>query len=176
MRPGRLLALSIVAACGGEGASDDAPDAPPPDPCELTAVVPGGTCELGLGYMFSPLAADQDVTFELGSQGLWMFIVNARVPEGAAGRVGELVGVTAAAKLEATGEATSLAVSCRPRVLAPAGAGYLQLESPYLLPMQPDLTPKIDNARITLTLDVRDASGNVARDVRTVITHLPAAH
>jgi len=172
MRPARLLALSIVAACG-EG-TDDTPDAMPIDPCELATVVPGGTCEVGLGDPFAPVAQNQDVTLELGSQGLWMLIVNARIPEGGAGRAGDFAGVTAIAKLD-TGEVSSLEVSCRPRLLEATGNGYLQLESPYLLPMRPELTSKLDMARITLTLDVRDPDGNVARDVRTVVAHFPRA-
>jgi len=172
MRPRRLLALSIVAACGG--ASEDDDGGLPPDPCALVSEVPGGTCELGLGNAFSPIVNGQDITLELGSQGLWMFVVNARIPEGAVS-AGDFAGVTALAKLETTGEVTSLEVSCRVRALVPAGAGYLQLESPYLLPMRPDLTAKLDNARVSLTLEVRDPDGNVARDARTLVTHIPSA-
>ena len=170
MRLRRLLALWMVAACGGGDGGGD--DGMPLDPCSLASVVPGGSSELGLGDTFAPLVEGQTVTLELGLQGLWMFLVNARVPEGSF-HAGDLAGVTAVAKLEATGEVASLEVSCRSRMLVPAGDGYLQLENPYLLPIRPELTPQLEGARATLTLDVRDPDGNVARDARGLVMHLP---
>lgn len=168
----RLIALWILAACGGGSGGADA--GPPLDPCTLTSEVPGGTCEVGLGTAFAPVASGQDVALELGSQGLWMFLVSGRVPAGNVG-AGELVGVSAVARLESTGEVASLEFGCRARVLAaaPGDAGALDLESPYLLPMRPELTSVLEGARVTLILDVRDPDGTAARDTRTVVAHIP---
>lgn len=167
------IALSILAACGG--GSGGAVDAGPPlDPCTLTSEVPGGACEVGLGTAFTPIASGQSVALELGSQGLWMFLVSGRVPASNV-RAGDLVGVSAVARLESTGELASLEFGCRARVLAeaPGDAGALDLESPYLLPMRPELASSLEGARVTLILDVRDPDGTAARDMRTVVAHIP---
>jgi hypothetical protein len=163
-----LLACSLVGACADDGATL------PPDPCEVSPVVPGGAGELGLGETFTPVVDGQDVTLELGAQGLWMFIVNTRLPEGDL-RAGDLAGVSASATFDSTRETISIDVSCRVRELAPAGTGYLQLDSPYLLPLQASLTPQLEGSHVTIELEVRDAAGRQGRDRRAVVAHLPSA-
>ena len=161
-----LLLLCVAASCSSEMAS------PPDDPCALKPVVAGGSAELGLGSSFAPVVAGQDVELQLGTQGLWMFIVNARARDMNIGS-GDQEGVINVAALNESGQQVSLEIGCRVREFAATSGGDLQLTSPYLLPLLPTSTPGPAGLKVTIRLDIRDGEGRRAIDERAVVAHVP---
>lgn len=161
-----LLLLCFAASCSTETGG------PPDDPCALKPVVAGGSAELGLGSSFAPVVAGQDVELQLGTQGLWMFIINARARDmdiGSGGREG----VIDVAALDENGQQISLAIGCRVREFAETSGGDLQLTSPYFLPLLPTTTPGAAGLKVTIRLDLRDGEGRRATDERAVVAHVP---
>ncbi len=157
-----FLVCSITTACTS-GA--------PGKPCDDHPVVPGGAVELGLGDTFTPVRAGQDVDLILGSQGLWMFVINARVQDmdGSAGDIGLLVDA-----VDVNGNRASLLDrSCRARKFEDNGSGMLQLTTGSLMPLDPNAVPHVDGATFTIRLEVRDVDGRRATDERTVVAHTP---
>jgi hypothetical protein len=143
------------------------------DPCAVKPVVAGGSAELGLGSDFAPVVAGQDVELQLGTQGLWMFVVNARARDMDVGS-GDREGVIDVAALDQSGEQISLELGCRVREFAETAGGDLQLTSPYFLPLLPTAAPGSEGAKVTIRLDIRDGEGRRATDERSVVAHLPA--
>lgn len=174
----RLVALAVcpvvccLAACGS---SMDPPIIE--DPCALRPVVDGGSVELGLGSEFTPVVDGQDVSLQLGTQGLWMFVVNARAHDMDVGS-GDQEGVVVFSVFDPNGAPVSIDFSCRVREFVPRdpgclAPGCLELASPYFLPLRPELTGQLDGARLTIQVEVRDSEGHRATDRRTVVAHLP---
>ena len=161
-----LPLVCLVAACS----SDMEP--PVADPCAVKPVVAGGTAELGLGSAFMPVSDGQDVEVQLGIQGLWMFVVNARARDMDVGS-GDREGVVDLTALDQNGAQVSLAVGCRVREFAQTNDGHLELTSAFLLPLLPSVTPVLDGAAITIHLEIRDDEGHRATDERSVVAHLP---
>ncbi|MBC7975731.1 MAG: hypothetical protein H7138_12200 [Myxococcales bacterium] len=141
----------------------------PTEPCDDRPVVPGGSAELGLGFEFTPVADQEQVELQLGTQGLWMFIVNARAYDMELG-TGEGVEIDA---VDASGTVISLEAACRTREFDDQGNGTLQLSSAFLLPLLPDATPTLDGSTITIRLEIRDTKGRRATDERTIVAKLP---
>jgi hypothetical protein len=159
-----LFVCSITVAC-----SPAAPDAS--DPCEDHPVVAGGSVELGLGDTFTAVSNGQDVDVVFGSQGLWMFVVNARVQgmDASAGDIGLFVDA-----VDGNGNRASLLDrSCRARAFEDNGSGVLQLTTGTLMPIDPNAVPTIEGATFTIRIEVRDGDGRRATDARTVIAHMP---
>jgi hypothetical protein len=157
-----FLVCSITAACSS-GA--------PGKPCDDHPVVPGGAVELGLGDTFTPVRDGQDVELILGSQGLWMFVINARVQDmdASAGDIGVLADV-----VDGNGDRASLLDrGCRARQFEDDGSGALRLATGSLLPLDPNAVMAPDGATFTIRIEVRDADGRRATDERTVIAHTP---
>ena len=162
-----LLLLCLVASCSS------AVDPPVVDPCADKPVVAGGSAELGLGSTFVPVVAGQDVELELGTQGLWMFIVNARARDMDVGSGGR-EGVIEVAALDQNGQQISLGLGCRVREFAEMDGGSLELTSPFFLPLLPTAAPGPEGVMVTIRLDVRDGEGRRATDERSIVAHLPA--
>lgn len=158
--------LSLVALAAG--CADDPAPMSTVDLCDAAPVVPavpGGAIELGLGFDFAPVASGQDVEVALGSQGLWMFVVNAR-----ARGFGDEVAVRVTAKIDDAQIDGDF--GCRTRGLVAAADGSV-LDEPYFLALKPDATSMIEGARVALHFEARDAAGHQAIDDRAVIAHFP---
>lgn len=141
------------------------------DPCADRPVVAGGSVELGLGDAFTPVTNGQDAAIVFGAQGLWMFVINARVQgmDTSAGDIGLLVDA-----VDVHGNRASLFDrSCRPRVFEDNGSGMLELTSGTLMPFDPNAVPHVDGGTFTIRLEVRDADGRRATDERTVVAREP---
>ncbi|MEO7734272.1 MAG: hypothetical protein ABIY55_25165 [Kofleriaceae bacterium] len=157
-----FLVCSITAACTA---------AEPGKPCDDRPVVTGGAVELGLGDSFTEVHNGQDVNLVLGSQGLWMFVVNARVADmdASAGEIGVLVDA-----VDVNGQRASLLDrGCRARQFADNGSGLLQLTTGSLMPLDPNAVANVDGATFTIRIEVRDVDGRRATDERTVVAHTP---
>jgi hypothetical protein len=138
----------------------------------LTTAVAGGSAEIGLGADDVAVVENQDLAVELGPQGLYMFVVNARVQDldvGAAPRVG---GVEFGAN-DATGQPMTTTPGCRELEFAPTGGGFAQLTAPYYLPFERAVTPVLEGAHVTIQLAVRDPTGRQATAQVDVVAHLP---
>jgi hypothetical protein len=158
-----LLACAFLTACTS--------DPPSTDPCVDRPVVAGGSVELGLGDMFTPVDNGADVDLVLGAQGLWMFLVNARVQgmDASAGEIGLYVDA-----VDGNGARASLLDrACRARQFEDDGHGMLQLSSATLMPLDLNAVPMLDGATFTIRLEVHDAEGRQATDQRTVVAHIP---
>jgi hypothetical protein len=162
-----LLFLCLVASCASDA------DPPVVDPCADKPVVAGGSAEIGLGTTFAPVVAGQDVELQLGTQGLWMFVVNARARDMDVGSGGR-EGVIEVAALDQNGQQISLGLGCRVREFAEMDGGNLQLTSPFFLPLLPTVSLGPEGAMVTIRLDVRDGEGRRATDERSIVAHLPA--
>jgi hypothetical protein len=161
-----IVSPSLVAAIlVGLGACDP-PD--PPDPCAIAGAVDRGAAEIGLGAPFTALADGQELEVELGIQGLWMFVVNARVPEL------ELAtpGAVWFAAVDAAGAVRSLELGCRTRDFVAAAGGW-ELAAPYFLAFPPSFTPELDGAALTLRAEVIDRAGHRAVGEHRVVARLP---
>ena len=121
-----------------------------------------------------PVADGQNVTLQLGAQGLWMFVVTARARDMDVGS-GDRQGVIDFSVRDQSGGTISLALGCRVREFAEMNDGYLGLTTPFALPLLPDASSNIEGARVTIHLEVRDTEGRRAIDDRTVVAHFPAA-
>ena len=157
-----FLVCSITAAC-----SSAAPD----QPCDDRPIVAGGAVELGLGDTFTEVRNGQDVDLVLGSQGLWMFVINARVADmdSGAGEIGVLVDA-----VDVNGaRATLLDRGCRARKLEDTGNGVAQLTTGSLMPLDPNAVAMVDGPTFTIRIEVRDVDGRRATDERTVVAHTP---
>lgn len=159
----RMVLVFVIAACSS-GPGDEH------DPCEVSAVTSEGVLEVGLGDPFVPIADGQEVTVQLGAQGLWMFVVSARVQDMEVG----LDDRRAAIELDAIADNTtvSLEVGCRGREFADVG-GHLQMVTPFFLALDPAFTPQLDGASVTIVGYIRDHAGRAAMDERRVIARLP---
>jgi hypothetical protein len=146
---------------------------PPDDPCAPKPIVVGGSAEIGLGSSFSPVVPGQDVELQLGTQGLWMFIINARAHDLNVGS-GDQEGVIDVAALDEAGQQISLSLGCRVREFATTSGGDLELTSPYFLPLLPTVTPGAAGLKVTIRLDIRDGEGHRATDERAVVAHVPS--
>ena len=152
---------------------------PPDDPCAPKPVVPGGSAEVGLGSDFTPIMDGEDTDVVLGGQGLWMFVANARTCDLNVGD-GDHEGVVVFSVLDETGQAVSIDEVCRVRAFAeragggcPGGANYRYLSSIYQTPLLPDFSPRLEGARVTIQLEVRDLDGRRATSAHTVVAHFP---
>ena len=159
-----LLLVSFLASCSSD------PDPTPADECAVKPLVAGGSVELGLGSTFTPVVNGQTADLQLGAQGLWMFVVNARVRDMSVGSDRE--GIIEAAVLDQSGNVISLGLGCRLREFVETADGFLQVTSPYLVPLVPDDTP-IDGTTVKIRLEVRDEEGRRATDERSVVAHVP---
>jgi hypothetical protein len=140
----------------------------------MQPVVEGGAAEVGLGDQFAPITNGQEVTVELGIQGLWMFVVNGRVRDMDVGSE-DLRGVITFAALDANAQEISLEVGCRIRTFVEMPDGSRQLDTAFQLALLPQATPLLDGGMITLRLEVRDHEGRQAIDERTVVARMPSA-
>ena len=128
--------------------------------------------ELGLGSQFSPMLDGQDVPVQLGIQGFWMFVVNARVTDMNVGTDADAAAVQFQI-LDASGNVVSLQTGCRDEDFLPAQGGALQLAAGYTLPFDQTFVPQIEGAHVTIEVDVRDRDGREAIDRRNIISHMP---
>ncbi len=164
-----LVLASLLAACASSPSTPD-----PTDLCSSNLPrVAGGTAELGFGSQFSPMLDGQDVSLQLGIQGFWMFVVNARVTDMNVGTDADAAAVQFQI-LDASGNVVSLQTGCRDLDFLPAEGGALQLAAGYALPFDQTFGPKIEGAHVTIEVDVRDRDGREATDRRTIISHMPA--
>ncbi len=135
--------------------------------------------ELGLGMDFVPVVDGQDAQVQLGIQGLYMFVVSARVHDMDVGAE-DLRGTIHFQALDQTAQAISLETGCRVRDFVDAGDGTSVLQSSFFLPLLPAATPTLDGAMLTIRVEVGDHEGRHAIDERTVIARMPmsgsAAH
>lgn len=159
-----FVTAAVTAAACSDGVE-------PADPCDDRPVIAGGAAELGLGMEFAPVADRQEAELVLGTQGLWMFLVNARAHDMELGS--EAVEGVVIEATDTRGARISLESGCRTRRFEDQGDGTLQLATAFLLPLLPDVTPTIDGATITIRLEIRDSEGRRATDARTVIARLP---
>ena len=154
--------MCLLTACGET----------PSDPCVAQPVVAGGVAQVGRGSTFLPVSDGEEFAVELGLQGLYMFVVNARVRDMAVGteNVGGAVWFQAR---DQAGTILSLDVGCRAREFDLTSDGSFDLASPYFLALFPEFTGVLDGAAVTIRVEVRDRDGLQATDERTVIARLP---
>lgn len=160
-----LLFVALAAGCSNDPEPPDTTDLCDAEP--VVPAVPGGAIELGLGFDFATVTSGQDAELALGSQGLWMFIVNARVQN-----VDDEIALSVTAKID--GAQIDGDFGCRTRALVPAADGRLELGEPYFLAMRPDAIGTLEGARVALHVEARDAAGHQAIDDRVVVAHFPA--
>jgi hypothetical protein len=162
------IALSFVlAACASSPSG-------PQDLCNThLAPVAGGAVELGLGSQFSPMVDGEDVSVQHGLQGLWMFVVNARVTGMNVGLDADQ-GAALFQILDASGNVVSLQTGCRNLDFMPVDGATDQLVAPFALPLIDTFTPtQIEGAHLTIAVDMRDRDGHEATDQRTIVAHMP---
>lgn len=160
-----LFVCAITAAC----TSDESPVSN--NPCDDHPVIAGGSVELGVGDTFTPITDGQDVDLVFGAQGLWMFVVNARVQgmDATAGDMGLFVDA-----VDVHGNRASLLDrGCRARMFEDNGSGMLQLTTGSLMPLDPNAVPTLEGATLTIRIEVRDVDGRRAIDERTVVARVP---
>ena len=170
-----VIAITIAAAActNPKGESDAAVN-----PCADIPLVAGGSVELGLGAaqggVFQPITDHEDLNVQLGSQGLWMFVMNARRSDMSVG-AGELEGVVYYSLLDQSGGTMSIQTGCRVLEFAPLDGAYLGLRTGYALPFSLDYNSTLEGTIVTIHLELRDHEGHRAVDDRTVVAHLPMA-
>lgn len=129
-----------------------------------------GSVFVGLGNSFAPIVEGEQVTVQLGAQGLWMFVGAARVRDMEVGSDEQRAAVQFDAI--ANGRTVSLDVGCRAREFAVVGSD-LEMVTPFFVALNPDFTPELDGANVTLVVNVRDYAGRSATDQRSIIARLP---
>jgi hypothetical protein len=158
-----------VAACGTNTTGDDISD----DACDVGLAGSAGAVEVGKGGAdaFLPLANGDPFQVVLGPQGLWMFVLGARV-DGM--DIGD--GDTAAAWFAATGpngEAMSLEFGCSERNFEAGADGSIAMSTGFPLAIFPDYTSILAGGNVTLSITVRDRSGHEAVTQTTVVASMP---
>jgi hypothetical protein len=165
--PLAVMIAVAVAVAGCSGSSD------PQDPCAIAPVTAGGSAEVGRGDPFVSVADGEDFELELGVQGLWMFVLSARVRDVDVGD-GNLGRIDVVA-YDQTDAVVSLDVGCRARDWVSTGDGGWELASVYQLALYPGLETMLDGAMVRIELQVGDRDGTYAVDERTVVVRIPAA-
>ncbi len=159
------IATLLVGACGTT----------PPDEirvCDTALATSSGSVEIGRGGAgeYTPLAAGDTFQVVLGAQGLWMFLVSARVTGM------DIDGGDSAAMwfhaVGPAGEAMSLDFNCSERNFEAADGG-IEMKTPFPLALFPDYTSILGGGNVTLQVTVRDRSGNEATSELTVVAQLP---
>ena len=168
------ILLVLLAACAGTTKGDD-DSGVGGNPCAVGTIVPGGSVELGAGVaeggVFQAITDGQDLQVQLGSQGLWMFVLNARTRDMAVG-AGDLEGIIDFSLIDSGGTEVNVQTGCRVRTFS-ALDDYLALDFGYALPYSPDFNAQIEGHTVTIHLELRDHEGHRAIDERHVVAHLP---
>lgn len=158
------MALS-VAACGA------APVDPPFDVCKVPQSGSLGTVVLEHGSEdHAPVVEGETFTVELGLQGLYMFVLSARVT-GMDIADGDVAAVWFTAYGPAN-EQISLETGCRSRGFAASEEGSFQMTDAYFVPITPDHYDALAG-NVTLETIVRDVSGNEATSRVSVVAATP---
>jgi hypothetical protein len=142
------------------------------DPCENVPAAPSGTVEVGLGTDFTSVAQGEDVQMQLGPQGLWMFIVNARTQNLDVG-TGNQQGMVDVQALAQDGTELDISPAIRARDFTAVGTNCKELAEIYTLPLDPTIDSDPDGQMISIQFAVSDHDGHMATDERTVVAHLP---
>lgn len=127
-----------------------------------------GTIDLGLGDPFMALTDGQEANYELGLQGLYMFVINARV-HGLDLGIEDERGAVRFASFAPSGEQMSLEFGCRARDFNPDDGNGQQLATTFFLPFDPTFTPTLDGTTVTIRAEVIDHTGATATTERTVV-------
>jgi hypothetical protein len=165
------VAVSLaVAACGTNTTGDDDRG---DDACDTTLAGSAGAVEVGKGGAgdFSPLANGDPFQVVLGPQGLWMFVLGARVDG-----MDITDGGTGAAWFSAVGpagEAMSLEFGCSERNFEAAADGGIEMSTGFPLAIFPDYSAILAGGNVTLKVTVRDRSGHEAVGETTIVSSMP---
>jgi hypothetical protein len=159
--------LAWVAALGSAACGTTAD--PPLDLCKVALASSSGSIELGHGAGdYTPVVEGETFPVVLGPQGLWMFVMSARV-SGMDIADGETAAVWYTA-LAPSGDAISLDTGCRERGFADAGDGTMQMTDAYFLAVYPEFSGLLAGGMVTLQASVRDVSGHEAMSMATVVS------
>lgn len=157
------VALLLLVACG----SDD-----PVDVCSVPEQGVAGAADIGRGGdAYVPIMDGETFSVQLGLQGLWMFVVSARITG-----LEVADGETAAVWYEASasdGTLISLPSGCRAREFETSDAQTLEMSEDYFLAILPDYTYVLDGGEVTLQLVARDQQGQQATVERTIVSAMP---
>lgn len=156
------LGIALLVGCGAEPTVTDV--------CEIKRSGEAGSVELGRDRDYAPVAEGDTLQAQLGLQGLWMFIVNARAFD-----MDIAPGETAAVWFYAVsqaGDLISLDIGCRDREFKQADGG-VEMTDPYQLALRPEYSQVLAGGTVTLEVVVRDQSGMEATTTRTIVATMP---
>lgn len=162
MRGPIALAMAMLVGCSSQPTKVDV--------CDLERAGEAGSVELGRDRDYAPVIDGETLQVELGLQGLWMFIVNARAFD-----MDIVPGETAAVWFYAVsqaGETISLDLGCRDREFK-ATEGGVEMTDPYQLALRPEYSHLLAGGTLTLEVIIRDPSGMEATTTRTIIASMP---
>jgi hypothetical protein len=155
----------LVGACGTTDTNEDV------KACDIALGSSSGAVEIGHGGAtdFLPVTSGETFPVIKGAQGLWMFVVGARVND-----MDIDAGDTAAAWFHAfdpTGQEISLDFNCSERNFE-AGDGGVLMKTAFPLAIFPAYTEILSGGNVTLQITVRDRSGQEAMAEVTVVAQI----